>query len=243
MFDIDVDPQYPDIRKALKGWESEIPLALAQTLTFTAERVATDLTDTMARVFDRPTRFTMNSIYKTSATPKRLFAQVKLKDEAPKGTPAAKYLQPQIEGGARRQKRFERKLYFKGMISANQYLVPGDDARLNSFGNITAGQYTKALSNLGGQTDWSQNTGTTARSTRKQRRSGRQYFWMPGVGVFWRQGKRSLRSFLILASKPNYEKRFDFFGVAEKSVANHLPEQLERSINRVLRKASEARGG
>src|SRR5690606_35613955 len=133
-----------------------------------------------------PTPFTKRAVYKTSATASRLYAEVKLKDEAPLGTPAAKYLQPTIEGSARGDKGIERALKRNGMIRRDQYMVPGDDVRLNQYGNVTRGQIVKALSNVKGQIDSSANTGSE-RSVARQKRSGRQYFWMPGKGIFWRQ--------------------------------------------------------
>lgn len=237
--DIKVDAKsLPDIRKALAGFESEIPKAVAQSLTFTAERVQSDLSNMMHMVFDNPTRFTLNSVYKTSATVQSMTAQVRLKDEAAGGTPAAKYLQAQIVGGKRGMKGVERALQRNGFITGNQFLVPGDDAPLNSYGNLPRGQIVKALSNVKGQIDSTANT-ASAKAKARQKRSGKQYFWMPGKGIFWRQSK-SLRSFLIVANKPDYQPRFDFFGIAQRSVAQHLPEQVQRSIDRVLRKAQEA---
>lgn len=233
------DARFPDIRKALADFENQIPKALAQTITFTAERVQRDLVDAMQSAFDRPTRFTLNSVRKTTATPTKLYAQVFLKDEVSQGTPAAKYLQPQIQGGSRRHKGVERNLRNRGFITNSQYMVPGDDAPLNTFGNLTGGQVTKALSNIQAHWDSSQNTASPA-ARKRQKRSGRQYFWMPEAGIFWRQGKSGLRSFMVVAGKPSYRKRFDFYGVSERSAAKHLPEQMQRSIDRVLRQSTGA---
>lgn len=225
----------PDMRKALKGFEDKIPIATAQAITFTAERVQKDLVEGMQRAFDSPKPYTLNAIYKTTATPNRLHAQVKIKDEAAKGNPAAKYLQPQIEGGKRRQKGSERNLQHAGLIRGGQFMVPGDDAPLDQHGNLRPSQVVRALSHVRAQWDPAQNTGSE-RSKKRARRSA-QYFWMPGIGIYWRQGK-SLRSFMVVARSPQYRKRFDFFGIAAASVERHLPEQFQRSIDRVLRQAA-----
>lgn len=236
---IDVEVRgLPDMRLALKGFEDQIPKAVAQSITFTAERVQRDLVNTMAQVFNSPTPFTLNSVRKTSATPSKLFAEVRLKDEAPLGTPASRYLSAQIDGGKRDKKGLERSLRFNSFISDSQFMVPGDDAALNAYGNIAKSQIVKALSNIKAQRDSSANTASEKAKTR-QRKSGRQYFWMRGAGIYWREGNAGLRSFMVITQKPNYERRFDFFGISERSVTKHLPEQFQRSVDRVLRSAPQ----
>lgn len=234
MMDIQVSIQgLPSLSDALRGFEDEIPKATAQSITFTAERVQRDLAAAMTDVFQNPTPFTLNSVRKTSATPRKLWAEVKLKDEASMGRPAARYLAAQIQGGSREQKPSEFKLTMGGFIDRDQRLVPGDDAPLNAYGNISGPQMVKAMSNIGAQLDTYQNT-SSAVAKRRQRRSGRQYFWMRGVGIYWREKGAGLRSFMVVVDKVDYQKRFDFHGIAESSVARHLPEQVKRSIDRVL---------
>lgn len=233
----------PDIHRALEGLESQIPKALAQTITFTAERVQADLVQGMSAAFQAPTPFTLRGVWKTTATPSRLYAEVKLKDYLPNGTAPARYLAPQIAGGARSDKRTESLLRMRGFISGDQAMVPGDDAPLDRYGNIPKAQVVKALSNINAQQDRYQNTDFNPAGTarKRQHRSGRQYFWMNKVGIFWREARGGLRSFMVIAKRPQYDRRFDFYGISERSVERHLPEQTQRSIDRVLRKAAEGR--
>lgn len=223
------------LRGGLRGFESQIPYATALALTRTAKASQGDVVSAMKRNFDRPTPFTLNSTYTKPATKRHLVAEVGIKDWAAKGTPAARYLSPLIHGGPRGDKRSERALRIRGLLPRGRFLIPGDDAPLNRYGNVTAGQVVKALSNIRGQIDSAQNTGS-ARSKQRAKRSGRQYFWMNGVGVFFRQGK-SLRSFLILGRQPMYERRFDFFGIAERSIAQHLPDETVKAIDQAARTA------
>ena len=60
--------------------QEQIPLAVAKALTFTAERVRDAEKREMQRVFDRPTPFTLNSLYLRGATPARLESRVWFKD-------------------------------------------------------------------------------------------------------------------------------------------------------------------
>lgn len=220
------------LRAGLKGFEKQIPFATALALTRSAQAAQKDLIAAMPMHLDNPTPFTLNSTFVKSATKSRLIAEVGLKDWAARGTAAARYLFPQIHGGKRGDKRSERAMRFRGLLQPGQYLVPGDDAKLNKYGNIPAPQVVKALSNVSGQIDEAQNT-TSDRAKGKRQRSGKQYFMMPNVGIFYRQGK-GLRSFMIVGSQPQYQKRFDFFGVMEKSIASHLPDQIQAAIEQAI---------
>ena len=218
-----------DLREGLKGFERQLPFATSLALNRTAKHAQTDLRAAMSRMLDKPTPFTLNSTFVRPATKNRLIAQVGLKDFAAKGTPAARYLFPLIHGGERGDKRSERAMRFRGLLQPGQFLIPGDDAPLNQYGNLPRGQVVKALSNVGGQHDDYQNT-TSAGAKKRQKRSGRQYFMMPNVGIFYRQGK-SLRSFLIVGRQPKYKQQLDFYGVMQKSIEAHLPEQIQLAID------------
>ncbi|MBM7424965.1 hypothetical protein [Spongiibacter marinus] len=238
MFKLGVDtPNMPNIQQMLASMPNEIPFATAKALTRTSKAVEVDLRATMERVFDRPKPFTVRSTFTKPATKRRLQSTVGLKDFAPKGTAAAQYLQAQIAGGKRRPKRSERALQYRGRLKPGQYMAPGRDARLNKYGNLTAAQVVKALSNVGGQIDTYQNT----TSASAKRAGGRKYFWLPNNGIFWRQGKK-LKSFMVIASNPNYRQRFDFYGVSQQSAERHLPDQVLRSVNEAISEAARRSG-
>lgn len=93
----------------------------------------------MARVFVNPTRYTMNSLKSTPTRRHNMVAYVWFKDP---DRMEDHYLLPQVEGGARKTKGFERAL-------GNKMFVPGDEARVNKYGNISIGQIRQILSVLG----------------------------------------------------------------------------------------------
>jgi len=74
----------------------QVPFAMAKALTQTAIQAQTDIVHAMARVFDRPTPYTLNSTYVIPATKDRLEAFVRLKDESAKGLPAVKWLHAEV---------------------------------------------------------------------------------------------------------------------------------------------------
>lgn len=199
--------------------KDQVPFATALMLTWTGQDIKKAERAEMLRVFDNPTAFTLNSLYLTPATKKKHEALVWFKDYAPKGTAAAKYLQPQVVGGIRQAKRYEKALRRKGMLPAGKITVPGAGARLTKGGNISRGQITRMLSNLDAQHDSGQNTGSRGTRRNGRQASARNYFvkrnqsGMP-IAIYIRAGRRRAKPFLIFASDAKYHQRFDFFGVA-----------------------------
>ncbi|MPS27573.1 MAG: hypothetical protein E2576_11070 [Alcaligenaceae bacterium] len=123
-----------------------LPFATARALTRVAGEIKVAERAEMARKFDRPTSYTLNSLYVRPATKQNLVARVWLKDDTSKGTPATKYLLPQVEGGGRNGKRFERALQSRGVLPKDWYAIPGDAAQLDAFGNMAASQIRLLLS-------------------------------------------------------------------------------------------------
>lgn len=73
MMRLEMRDNIDNIVREMRGLaRNKLPTAAAKALTFTAERVQLAEKAEMARVFDRPTRWTLNSIYKRSATATRL---------------------------------------------------------------------------------------------------------------------------------------------------------------------------
>ena len=61
--------------------QRQVPFATALALTKTAKFVQQKIREEMPRVFDRPTRYTLNSTWVRAATKARLWAEVKIKDD------------------------------------------------------------------------------------------------------------------------------------------------------------------
>ena len=192
----------------------------------------------MRDIFDRPTPYTLSSTYLKPATKNSLVAHVKLKDSAFKAVPASKFLAPQITGGGRPLKRFERALRSVGALPSNMYVVPGEAARLDAYGNMSPGQivqmlsYFRAFPEVGYRANITEKRKLSlAKGNRK--RYGIAYFvGRPGggpLGIWQREihglGSR-IRPVMIFVSRAYYEARFDFAGVAQKIIERELPAQL-----------------
>lgn len=225
-------------KKALDATAKRLLIAQAIALTKTAKDVQSALRPEMNNAFDRPTRWTLNSTFVRPATVGNLISTVGFKDFAPKGTPAGKYLMPQVHGGARPHKRFERWLIGKGIMSASEFCVPGPAARLDGAGNWSGSHITAILSQLQASPDayqW-ETRKSRARAGRKRAR-----VFVPGRGShlrrgIWMRDGRTVRPIAFFVSSTSYAPRFPFHRIAHKHAVANFPiryrEQMERTFRR-----------
>lgn len=247
-FNINVDLSGP--KKFIEILRTQAPAELAKALTFTAERVQARLREEIAKTFDSPTEYTLNSLRKKTAIASNLTAYVWVKDEAGKGgTPAIRFLGPEIYGGLRGQKGFERGLQGAGILPAGWIAVPSKAVQLDANGNVPRSLYRQVLSQLrvqrvGGHES---RTGGAADDKKKRaktiaRQGGEFFAGRPGgkgskhpLGIWFRQGisfddhKQSIVSpIFIFLEKAKYNKRFRFFEVAQEAVDKHFPIEFDR---------------
>lgn len=231
-----------NVREVLRELErvkrDQIPYATALALTRTALEVKAQEVREMKRVFDRPTSFTLNSVYVRGANKKTLTAYVGLKyldrlDES--------YLDPQIIGGPRRLKRFEVLLQARGILRKGYYAVPASGARLDRFGNVSRGQIQQILSALGAQFDRYANRSDSAASRRNARNA--QYFVPPpwshlALGIYQRfgfaRGSAIKPVFIFVQQPPTYRARLDFDGIGDRTAQKEFPQQFEVAMSEAM---------
>jgi hypothetical protein len=232
--------------------ERQLPFAIALALTRTVQGVQKAEIHEMRDVFDRPTRYTLNSTYIEPATKQQLRATVGLKDEASEGTPPTKYLRPQLVGGGRRLKRFEKALRSVGVLPNGYVAVPGSAAKIDRFGNMSRGELNQILSYF--RTNATSGFNFNASQASLRRRSNRlarqasaqsvQYFvGRPGdgklpLGVWQRYTFRSgsaIKPILIFIPWASYEGIFDFRYVGEITIRKLFPREFSSALARVLR--------
>ena len=232
------DDQLKQIKREMQSLtERELPFAQALILTTVAKKAKNNLTETIPKVFNNPTPFTRNSVFMKAANKKDLKAIVWLKDWAPKGTPAARYLAAPIFGGERKPKASENLLRNRGFLRSGQAWIPGSGMRLNKYGNPSQGQIQKIISALGAQNDPYQNT--TTRSIRRNPSQERIFYSeMNGNPGVYQRGPRGTLSRLLVftqqASMPRYRKQFPFFLIAEKAINKHMLPSAQEAISRVI---------
>lgn len=198
----------------------QLPFAAAKALNALAGKVKAAEVQDMKAVFDRPTPWTLNALtVAPPATKSRLSVTVKTKDSIGK----RHYLAVEVAGGARPQTGFERftapKLPVPGHVQA---ILPADNARLDQYGNWSRGQRNQVLSGLKAWLDPLNNA--TPRSQKRGRKRGRATYFVPqhGLppGIYSRSATGQLGIVAAFSDKPPvYRPRFDFYGVAHRTVA------------------------
>lgn len=214
--------------------DSDIPEATAQAINWTSYNLRERLQGEIKSVFDLPTRFTVDSIEVIKARPDRPEATVRLKDYSSKAAPAAVWLAPQVYGGERRDKRSETLLRDRGILPAGMYVAPGAGMKLDSMGNVGRGQMQKIISGLGASFDPYQRSTSSRRSVGNRKRFFVMLKGKRPLGIAERFGRNSGQVRIVLAfiSKPKYQQRFDFYGIAERFVDEDLPKTFERAMRR-----------
>ncbi|CDF86344.1 conserved hypothetical protein [Pseudomonas knackmussii B13] len=213
-----------------------IPYATSTALTKTAQGLIGRLQDEMRVVFDKPTPYTLNALRLMPATKDKLSARVWFKNESDGAQPASVWLAPEVYGGERRNKPAELQLRARGILPAGMYVVPGEGAELDAYGNIKRGQIIKAMSGVKGfsQAGYQANATDSVRSTKKG--NAKSYFVMKRagkpIGIAQRTGKKrgDVKMILAFVAKPRYGERLNFFQIAEEYTREHLPAEFEKAM-------------
>ena len=251
MVALTIKHNFPEVQKFLDAQHKQATYAAAVALTRTAQDVRTAEYAEMRRVFDKPTPYTMKSLFVKGATKQRMEARVWVKDDrAGSGTPAERYLLPQIEGGPRSLKGFERALQRAGYMRQGYKAVPGDFARLDQYGNVSFGQLIQIMSQLritltAGHT---RNISTDKKkAARARQRAGGQYMAFPDgrgkllPGIYQRRdfalGSAAPRPVLIFVRQVTYRRRLNFHAVGERTMQQVFPAHFERAFHEAMRTA------
>ena len=129
----------------------------------------------------------------------------------------AEYLRFQIEGGTRTP---------KGTAIA----VPTSNVKLNRYGNLAGGQ--GRIKRLLAKKNTFQGTikgvaGVWQRTKRGKRSRG-------GSGTI---GQSGLKLLVAYENSTQYQPRFDFYGIGERSVRSNVAKEMDKAIARALRSA------
>lgn len=136
-----------DLERAVRGLDelglSQVPYAASLAINACAQHARIRAREEMARVFDRPRPYTLNSIYTINSRKQDLTATVGLKDGKGGRQGAAQYLRAEIAGGLRRATPFEERMAaaFKGKGA----LIPASGARRDAYGNLQKAMRTAII--------------------------------------------------------------------------------------------------
>lgn len=250
MITISIDTR--DISRALNDFQrKQLPFALSVALNETAKEVQADLHKSTG-VFDRPRPATQKATVLTRSTKRDLTAQVALKSRVAGGLPANEYLQAEIQGGARPDKRSEILLKRAGVLPLDMQARPGSGARLDAYGNMSRGQIVQIISffrAFGGIATSGRargRKGTTTASQKLNRSAGPkrprkpiEYFVVPegqpglATGVWQRKGK-AISPVLIFIARPAYRPIYKFESIARAAVRRDFNRNLDSAFKRAI---------
>lgn len=221
----------------------QLPFATMTALNLTVEELQAAIRHEMRDSFDRPTPYTLRGVRVQRATKAALYAEVALQDTGKHPSRPTRYLRPEIEGGPRGMKGYEKLL-------GRRYTVPGKELRLDRYGNIPGGQIVRLLSDAGllrgGVTTrgWQEEVDAEARAKARREKRGRTgkavYFvGRPGGGRLpegvWerrRIGRYSVvRPVMIFLDRaPEYEPRLEWDFTARLVWKRHYPVNFQQAL-------------
>lgn len=264
-----------ELQASLKDFSGRrLNAVVATALTRTAVQVRDKVKTAMTTAFDRPTPYTMRQLKYVAATAKKPVAAVgfgvvgiqdqqgnviRYQDLGASETPAGKYLDAQIHGGKRRDKRFEKALRAVGVLPAGWVTVPGERAKIDAYGNQSIGELRQILSwfdaaeLVAGSRQNMRQKGRDKRIKGTKKTAGFEYFVsLPGgmrtfnrsngktgshkmqPGIYRRtalaMGSR-IEPVVIFVKDASYRKRFDFYQIAQQEGNRILPTELERAVS------------
>ena len=247
---LNVTSNFAEFGERLAGLGRQAPFVAAVSLTRTAKDVQAAERKEMIRAFDRPVPYTLNSTFLKAATKGNLEAKVWLKDNPfGKGTPADRYLAPQIFGGARRLKGLERALAAVGLLPAGHYAVPAAGAQIDGNGNVKRSQIVQVLSQLKVQerAGYQSRATGSVRSRRTVAKQGVTYFVLPQVrrglaaGIYMKRQfahGSAIKPVFIFTKAMHYEKRLRFYEVGDETARERFPAHFREAW---MKAAAEAR--
>lgn len=221
-----------DVDKAqalLAAIQNQLPYATATALNAIALQVRDDIKKEMARVFDNPTPWTLNSLRTQKARKNNLQAVVAVKDIARAGNPALFWISPEVYGGTRGDKRAEQALKKSGILPSSRHVVPGREAKLNRFGNMTRKSITEAAQ------------GAQAAENKQQQDGRTKYFVMrkgsQPIGIAARFSKSRMGMVMAFVRASRYQRLLDFHGISHKTIQRAYKAEMEKAMQHAIETA------
>lgn len=211
-----------------------VPQVVAKALTFTVQKAQSAVVGQMPKVFaGGATRYTLQATRIEPATAQDLSARLAVKDRTSNnGTLPEDFLFPQVFGGARKEKRFERAMRYAGLLQGRERVVLGEYAPVDSYGNLKRGEIQRILTATRSSFDPYQNKTASAKSKRNAKKAP---YFAARIGRTWGVWKRDTRSevvpILIFVTKPpTYRPRLDFEGIARATAQREFEPTFRRLL-------------
>ncbi len=222
-----------------------MPSIIRNTLNDTARDARADVKKEMDVVFDRPTPYAKRGIIYDEATREKLQAAVVVTgDRSTAALPATAFLGPQIEGGLRTHKAFERQLIQRGHMLKSEVAVPGRDTPLDRYGNMKQGILNRVMADL--QINYTQvgaERARTARSVKRNKNYQKARYFVPERGKHLHPGvwertprTRDIKPVILFVKSESYRVRLKLKEVVERRARADLERNFTREFIKLTRK-------
>lgn len=225
------------IKTTLANHRKQIHYAGVLANTRLASAISKEEKIELARILDRPTPWILKAFRMRAATKSKPQSAVYVTDDYKnaKGSSHADILAPHIFGKRRNVKRFEERLRDKNYLGNGSYVVPAGGAVLNKYGNVKSGQITQILSVLGAHTESGFTANTTANSRKRNKKLPNLFVIKEGQGShlapgIWKRKQRSIVPLFVFIKQPDYNQRFDFYGIAQRVAQREYPKIYEQAL-------------
>ncbi|NVP54472.1 hypothetical protein [Mycoplana rhizolycopersici] len=224
----------------------QMPYAAMLALNETAKGGRLAVQKEMDRVFDRPTPYAKRGVVYDRATRQNMRAAVVVTGDRTKGAlPATAFLGPQIQGGRRTHKAFERQLIERGLMMRGEVAVPAERTPLDRYGNTTQGFLNRVMADL--KIDYRGAGATRVRSDaslkrNKNYRSARYFVPKRGGHMFpgvWQRSPKddSVFPVMLFIRSEGYRVRLQLEAVVERHVAATIDDNFTVAFARAMRTA------
>lgn len=240
MIEISVESNIKDVERWLDGVQrKQLPFATSVALNKTAQDVQKSLVSSMS-VFDRPKSVTLRGVYMKRSDKRKLVAEVGLKSRTTNAPPVSQYLEANVEGGERLDKRSEILLRNAGILPAGMQTRPGPDAKLDAWGNMSRGQivkiisYFRAFGSIAASGRGKAGGTQSAKLNRSTRKPREQKLFATPSGIYERRGKMVL-GLVTFIQPQHYRRRYDFKRIAttvvQRKFDRHFKDALEYALS------------
>lgn len=189
----------------------QLPFALSLALNETGKDLIDHNKAEMARVFDRPTRWTLNAFHFRRATKQR----PQLTIERKRLQRGRHYLEVQAKGGTR--STTGREAQIAGHVGRSVGYVSAPKLRRNAHGNIGRATMQRVLEGIGGAKYFIPRSGSKL-----------------APGVYLRKRKGVSRVLAFNSEVPNYRRRYDFDRIMKGRAEQVMPGNMRAAMRRAL---------
>lgn len=217
-----------------------IPYATATALTRAAQAAQQDIRGAMLSVFSAPTAYTLGSTFVSPASKDKLSASVFVKNITTRGgTLPEDYLSPEVEGGQRKNKRFELALRYSGWLPAGWHAITTRAAAslLNESGDLPGATVRRILTAIGAR---------QAKSKRAQAAAAKEFFCIAPdqargrlrAGVYRHEGRKAIPIVRFTPVQPHYRPTLPFAQSARQAAERTFPREFSIALANMLQKGA-----